>query len=364
MSSHSQIEANRKNAKKSTGPKTPQGKAVAAQNALKHGLTANRNVVITENQAEFDLHRDALMEELDPQTMTESILAARIVSLSWRLQRAVNIQDQAIDAIDDQLKNGDRYPSRGAEEKRLDPALSLGRILYHDFANQKVFERLLNYEKTIETALYKTMKQLKSLQRQRTTTPTDHPASSIFKRNSSLDSSKNHSPSPINNQSSIANNQSQRRPEPARGAYLNQPAKPLNQQDDDTQNQPPNPRLAHGPVPWVPLDQNEPTASTQSTPAPTEIEHQVSSIEHPHDNMQDTTSDIPHTTYEIPSLKNKPNSKIPQTTAIPLIKRIYNQKAAYCNQQKQTQFQPAHLSRGDEAARSEHSASRSKPHTP
>jgi len=99
MATQPQIQANRQNAQKSTGPKTPEGKAVVSQNALKHGLSARRDVVITESQAEFDLHRDSLLAELDPQGPMESILADRIVTLSWRLKRAEAIQNQTIDAM-------------------------------------------------------------------------------------------------------------------------------------------------------------------------------------------------------------------------------------------------------------------------
>ena len=99
MASQSQISANRQNAQRSTGPKTPQGKAAASQNALKHGLSAGRDVVFTENQEDFDIHRDALLEELSPQGQMELILAERIVTLSWRLKRADLIQNQTIDAM-------------------------------------------------------------------------------------------------------------------------------------------------------------------------------------------------------------------------------------------------------------------------
>jgi len=57
MTTEARTVANRLNAQKSTGPQTPEGKAVVSQNALKHGLSARRDVIITENQAEFDIHR-------------------------------------------------------------------------------------------------------------------------------------------------------------------------------------------------------------------------------------------------------------------------------------------------------------------
>ena len=64
MTTQAKIQANRQNAQKSTGPKTPEGKAAVAQNAIKHGLTARRDVVITESQQDFDRHREAIIEEL------------------------------------------------------------------------------------------------------------------------------------------------------------------------------------------------------------------------------------------------------------------------------------------------------------
>jgi hypothetical protein len=54
MATQAQILANRRNAQRSTGPKTAEGKATAAKNATKHGLFARYDVVISENQADFD----------------------------------------------------------------------------------------------------------------------------------------------------------------------------------------------------------------------------------------------------------------------------------------------------------------------
>jgi len=84
MTTQARILANCLNAQKSTGPKSPHGKAVVSQNALKHGLSARHDVITLESQADFDRHRDSLLAELDPQTPMESFLADRIVSLSWK----------------------------------------------------------------------------------------------------------------------------------------------------------------------------------------------------------------------------------------------------------------------------------------
>ena len=92
MTSTAQVEANRANAQKSTGPRTPEGKAVAAQNAVRHGLLAKEVVVKGEDPGEFELYRQQMLEELAPVGLMEETLAQRIVGLSWRLRRAERLQ--------------------------------------------------------------------------------------------------------------------------------------------------------------------------------------------------------------------------------------------------------------------------------
>jgi hypothetical protein len=108
MASTAQVVANRSNAQKSTGPRTPEGKAVAAQNAVKHGLLAKEVVIKGEDPGALELYRDQRLEELDPVGPMEAMLAARVVRLSWRLQRAERIQGAAFEAL---------------EEKKQTPAL-------------------------------------------------------------------------------------------------------------------------------------------------------------------------------------------------------------------------------------------------
>jgi len=75
MATEAQIIANRRNAQKSTGPRTPRGKAPVSQNAVKHGLSARQAVISSESQADFDLYRDQLLDELNPASPMESMLA-------------------------------------------------------------------------------------------------------------------------------------------------------------------------------------------------------------------------------------------------------------------------------------------------
>jgi hypothetical protein len=174
MVTEAQILANRRNAQKSTGPRTPEGKTVVSQNAFKHGLSAGQNIISSESQADFELYRDLMLAELDPASPMESMLAERIVVLSWRLKRVGCIQNQTIDAL-----NADNTPSplakltkslffKGRYQPQEDTsesatALALGRLAIKDFSNARVLERLLMYERRIEHSLYKTLLELQRL---------------------------------------------------------------------------------------------------------------------------------------------------------------------------------------------------------
>ena len=168
-----QIAANRRNCQKSTGPSTPQGKAVVSQNAVKHGLTANQTVIKSEDQAEFDLHRNQIIDEWAPSTPMESMLAERIVDLSWKLKRIGYIQNNVIDALStpktsplsklQQALLAKYMPTSQTEPSEPDPELALGRLAIKDFSNSRVLEKLLMYERRTESSLYKTMLELQRL---------------------------------------------------------------------------------------------------------------------------------------------------------------------------------------------------------
>ena len=87
MSNDQQIVANRLNAQRSTGPRTPAGKARVSSNALKHGLTGRDVVLPGENPDDFDSFRAGLLTSLDPQGELEGALAEKIVADFWRLRR-------------------------------------------------------------------------------------------------------------------------------------------------------------------------------------------------------------------------------------------------------------------------------------
>ncbi len=283
MTTEARIHANRLNAQKSTGPQTPQGKAVVSQNALKHGLSARHDVITTESQADFDLHRDALLAELAPEGPMESILADRIVSLSWRLKRADLIQNQAFDAINEKITTNSLaniaksfglkdlgFLQNETSDSR--PDLILGRIAIKDFSNARVLDRLLMYERRIEHSLYKTTLELQKLRLIRNL---DHPNAA--------------------------------KPEP---------------QDR---------RLSPAPVPGVSTQPN-------NTPEPAQ-NHPTSTIEYPESSVEYQESSI--------IAQNKPNVKMGKMTISPATTKPYlNEQRTINNERhpKQTQSNPISVS--------------------
>ena len=96
MTNEKQIDANRRNAQRSTGPKTPEGKARSARNALKHGLRSTLTVVPGESREEFEILYDALRDDYQPTDTVEEILVRQIATAEWRLQRIARLETTLI----------------------------------------------------------------------------------------------------------------------------------------------------------------------------------------------------------------------------------------------------------------------------
>jgi len=177
MASVAQIEANRLNAQKSTGPRTAQGKAVASQNAVKHGLLAEQVVIHGEDPAQFDLYREGMLADLAPVGGIEMMLAERAVSLAWRLRRAERLHS-AVFATVYRENAGDivLWPRHGLpiEPKPDEEAVILGQVVMTDFARAQVLDRLLVHERRIENSLYRTMRELRKEREARKTAEVPH----------------------------------------------------------------------------------------------------------------------------------------------------------------------------------------------
>jgi len=89
VASDAQIEANRLNAQRSTGPQTENGKRAVRYNALKHGLLAEASLLPGEDAALFRLLAEELRAQFEPVGELEQLLVDRITSCAWRLRRVV-----------------------------------------------------------------------------------------------------------------------------------------------------------------------------------------------------------------------------------------------------------------------------------
>ena len=87
MPSDKQLAANRRNATRSTGPRSPDGKARSSQNAFQHGLTSTAVLFSTEHAAAFGQLRSAFFTEHRPATPTEEYFVTRMVEAIWFMRR-------------------------------------------------------------------------------------------------------------------------------------------------------------------------------------------------------------------------------------------------------------------------------------
>jgi hypothetical protein len=108
MSSLKQIEANRRNAIKSTGPTTPEGKARSRCNAVRHGLTAETVIDVLENAEDYQAFEAAVIADYDAESAVERELVLRLASVLWRLRRASGIETALFKSVTAEPSNGER----------------------------------------------------------------------------------------------------------------------------------------------------------------------------------------------------------------------------------------------------------------
>ena len=97
MTSFRQIAANRRNASKSTGPTTEEGKQRSRCNALRHGLTAETVIATLEDADDYTAFEGAIAADYDAQSAVERELVLRLAGLLWRLRRATSVETGLFD---------------------------------------------------------------------------------------------------------------------------------------------------------------------------------------------------------------------------------------------------------------------------
>jgi hypothetical protein len=152
--STARAEASRKNGAKSRGPKTAAGKARSAQNALKHGLRAQKYVVLPEGDAdEFADLEAAMIEELAPVGALQTVLARRVAVAAWRLARADRIEVELF-----------AQRSWGADA-------NAGLAMIRDGNGTRSFETLLRYRGAAMAEFWRALRTLKAIQAEQARAP-------------------------------------------------------------------------------------------------------------------------------------------------------------------------------------------------
>ncbi len=194
MASEKQVRANRRNALKSTGPKTPEGKATVSLNATRHGLLSKEILLPVEDEDAFVELAERLRQELRPVGELEALLVDRIVAAQWRLrhlgrvetgvlayelygelkerarQEANNHEDTDIDRLlrdtsgtviaDEQKHREALSKAEEMEAKQGAETATLGRTFIRDAEEANAFSKLSRYETAIERSLYRALHEL------------------------------------------------------------------------------------------------------------------------------------------------------------------------------------------------------------
>ena len=201
MASEKQIQANRQNALKSTGPRTPEGKAAVRLNALRHGLRSEEILLPGEDGEALTELGDILTTELQPVGALENLLVARITAAAWRLRRVGRVEagifarelygelaerarkearsytkqeSKYHEIIDSELPtttiiDQEKYREAISEAKQMEAGrdgetATLGQTFIRDAETANAFSKLSRYETAIERSLYKALHELQRLQ--------------------------------------------------------------------------------------------------------------------------------------------------------------------------------------------------------
>ncbi len=161
MTSEKQIQANQRNARKSTGPNTPEGKAAARYNATKHGLLAEEVLLPGEDAETLKALGQSLRGELQPVGELEDLLVDRIIAAHWRLRRLGRVEAGIFEF---EISAASSTSIAGKTN-----TIALGLSFIRDGNGANAFSKLSRYETTIERSLYKALHELQRLQAARRT---------------------------------------------------------------------------------------------------------------------------------------------------------------------------------------------------
>jgi len=160
MPTQKQIEANRLNAQKSTGPRTDEGKSKSRLNAFKHGLTGQLDIMTDEQREAHDAFTARIVQSLNPADALESQLAHSIAESYWRMNRVAIIENTLFADADFTLHTGVENP------RFTDLARALGAAKAF-IEHPERFNLLTVYEMRLHRKAQSELKQLREIQTER-----------------------------------------------------------------------------------------------------------------------------------------------------------------------------------------------------
>jgi hypothetical protein len=161
MATRLQIAANQRNASKSTGPRTEEGKLKTRDNAMKHALSSRHVVLEDESASDYEQLRAALTSDYRPASSIESLLVDQIAQQSWRLARCRTVETATYNAH----RLPYRAPSDTTEAYVSDNQDERLASTFHNHVAE--FDNLRRHEAAIERAYYRAIKQLEAIQKER-----------------------------------------------------------------------------------------------------------------------------------------------------------------------------------------------------
>jgi hypothetical protein len=157
MATEKQTAANRLNAQKSTGPRTPEGRAAVRLNGVTHGLTAETLVLKGESESDFKALFESLEAEHEPTTPTEETLVAQLAMATWRLRRLYNTEAGFYNVGLIELT---KYEST----RNLDFSTRLGKVAD---CNNNTLALIGRQEARLERTYYRALNELQRLRKER-----------------------------------------------------------------------------------------------------------------------------------------------------------------------------------------------------
>jgi hypothetical protein len=151
VTSFRQIEANRRNALRSTGPKSHYGKRQSRRNALRHGLTAETIIEGLEDSEDYTAFEAAIISDYDAESAVERELVLRLASLLWRMRQATSIETDLLTIQAEILRDrrhelgagGDNFPRVDQDNEDTDAGIDRRNAI--DAGDVRSLRRALTY---------------------------------------------------------------------------------------------------------------------------------------------------------------------------------------------------------------------------